>query len=211
MRIEDIISRRGIEEVLHFTTNQGLLGILDSGRLKSRTRLESDKRIEFIFKSNALFRKDLAWTDFVNLSISGINRTFFEVASKQWHGQSDIWWCILAFSPSILTYDGVYFTTTNNIYTGVKRGTGPDALESMFADSILRWSGNVIMRPSDRPSNQPTCEQAEVLYPGELSTEFLQLVYVPSGEVVDEIQAQLLAVGHPSVKVTIAPDKFKDS
>lgn len=94
----------------------------------------------------------------------------------------DGFWCILSFDTIILTHPGVFFATTNNIYTGVKRGTGAENLERLFAEKVVRWEGNVVARHPNLPRNQATCEQAEVLYPGELSLDYLKTVYVKSDE-----------------------------
>jgi ssDNA thymidine ADP-ribosyltransferase, DarT len=211
MTIDEIVQRRGIKEVLHFTTNRGLVGILHSGNLKSRSRLERDKQLEFIVQKNATLRKDKAWLDYVNLSISRINKQFFGVSAGRWHRDQDLWWCILAFSPSILSHEGVNFTTTNNIYTGVRRGIGPDALAAMFADAVVRWSGEVVHRPPDMPREFTTCEQAEVLYPGEIPISFLQRIYVATEEDSDEVYGQLKGLMQPDIEIVISPEKFNEA
>lgn len=209
MSIEEVIKKRGITEVLHFTTNLGLLGTLHSKALKSRKRLGTDAQLAYIFSPNAAFRKDTAWLDYINLSISRINTQFFDVSSGRWHRDRDIWWCILAFDPVILTHKGVYFSTTNNIYTGVQRGTGSTGLDSIFAKVVKRWEGNTVVRPNSLDDAIPTCEQAEVLYPGELSTDYLRKVYVVSGDDQDEAYGQVSAVVHKRIPVIIDQDKFK--
>ncbi len=83
MSIDDEIKKRGITEVLHFTTNRGLLGVLYSSALKSKARLTQDEQLEFILRPNAQVRKDPAWLDFVNLSISAINSTYFQISSDR--------------------------------------------------------------------------------------------------------------------------------
>ena len=45
MTINEIISQRNISEILHFTTNEGLLGILYSRSIKSRQRLPKEKML----------------------------------------------------------------------------------------------------------------------------------------------------------------------
>ena len=107
--IQEIISDRRIESVLHFTTNRGLVGILANGSLLSRHRLNDDQYLEHVLHVNAANRPEAAanfdksenWLDYVNLSISEINRRFLEV-SKRWHNNSDVWWCIFAFDSDIM-------------------------------------------------------------------------------------------------------------
>jgi hypothetical protein len=207
MTINEIVARRGITEILHFTPHHGLLGSLYSKAVKSRKRLPAEVDLSFIYKPNANYRKDTAWQDYVNLSISRINSEFFR-SSCRWHRGEDLWWCIMAFDPMILTHPGVYFSTTNNIYTGVCRGTGPAGLERLFGHSVLRWAGNVVVRPTDLPLDLPTCVQAEVLYPGELSVNHLRRVYVERNEDSDEVHAQMHVIGIDVLEVVVDPSKF---
>lgn len=211
MTVDEIIMQRNITEVLHFTTNEGLLGILYSNALKSRERLPQERQLEYIYKPNAAFRKDAAWLDYVNMSISRINHQFFDVSANRWHGHRNIWWCVLSFKPTILSHPGVYFSTTNNMYSGVKRATGARGLLALFADSITQWNGKIIQRSPNSSPNLTTCSQAEVLYPGELSTEHLQRVYVATGEDHDDICGQCAGVCHPSLEVLVLPEIFKES
>ena len=109
MSVEEIIRDRRIKEVLHFTTHLGLIGILDSKYVISRERLPEDKRLEYILNLNATRRLDTAWLDYVNLSLSRINSTFYEISSKNWHPA--VQWRILSFDPVILMHEDVYFAS----------------------------------------------------------------------------------------------------
>lgn len=207
MTIQEIIERRGIIEVVHFTTHRGLLGTLHSRALKSRNRLPREIDLKYIYKPNADTRKDVGWLDYVNLSISHINSAYFS-SSCRWHREEDLWWCITAFDPVILTHPNVHFATTNNMYTGVSRGTGPEGLERLFAPRIVRWYRNVVIRAANLPESYTTCEFAEILYPGEVSIDFLRRVYVERGEDQDEVYAQLHMIGVQGIDVVIDPTKF---
>lgn len=122
MTIQQLSAERGIESILHFTTNRGSLGLFASRALKSRQRLNADQQLKHIFQPNARYRdKDRAWLDYANLSVSQINTAFFRTCSGSWHREKDFFWCILDFTPEILLHDDVWFTTTNNIYTNVER------------------------------------------------------------------------------------------
>jgi len=209
--ISEIVNSRGIQEILHFTTNKGILGILDARALKARARLNSDARLEYIFQPNAADRgRDEDWLDYVNLSISRINHYFFQKSAGSWHKYKDLWWCVLSFTPEILEHDGVIFTTTNNIYSSVKRAPGAKGLGDAFAKTIVRWNRNIVTRPEDLPDNMTTCEQAEVLYPGELSTRYLRTIYVRSDETADELAGQIRAVNHYSVDIQVNAELFRD-
>lgn len=179
MSVSKIIKDRGIREILHFTTNSGLTGIIHLGVVKTRKSLPEENYLEYILKYNCADRgKDVKWHNYVNLSITSVNLNLFGISKDKWHSGMDGYWCILAFNPEILTHPNVVFTTTNNIYTGVCRVEGKEGFSKMFAEKVTRWYGNVIVRNSKTPSNQPTCNQAEVLYPGELSLKYLESIYV---------------------------------
>lgn len=206
--LQNVVATRGVDEVLHFTTNAGLLGVLYSHTLKSRRRLTDDERLEHIFHPNSESRKDSEYLDYVNLSISRINNQFYNVSSGNWHRDKDIWWCILSFDPEILSHEGVLFTTTNNIYTSVMRNVGLDGFQDLFARVVTRWSGNVVYRDSAMLDKYTTCEQAEVLYPKEVSTEFLRKVYVINETDADEIEGQVQAVQHPALDICVDETLF---
>jgi hypothetical protein len=210
MTIAQLIAARNITEVLHFTTNTGVLGILDTGYLKARARLNVDERLEHIFTPNSQNRtRDQKYLDYVNLSISRIN-TFFAKSSGNWHRDTGIWWCILSFSPEILTHDDVIFTTTNNIYTSVNRQGGRDGLEKMFALEIEQYSQKKVIRPFDFSANWTTCVQAEALYLGQVSTQFLNKVYAPTYEIADQIAGQLNAVQHRAIEIEVREHLFTE-
>src|SRR5436309_2165459 len=96
-----------------------------------RDLLNQDQYLEFIFKANANIRRDAAWTNQVNLSISRPNPSFFDI-SRHWHEGEGVWWCVLSFEPSILAHPNVTFATTNNIWSRVRRGQGANGLVALF-------------------------------------------------------------------------------
>lgn len=207
MTIDEIVRARNIEEVVHFTTHRGLMGSLHCNCVKPRQRLPDSEDLRFIYKPNASVRKDADWLDYVNLSVSRINFEFF-AHSCRWARGDDLWWCILSFDPSILTHDGVVFTSTNNIYPSCTRGTGPKGLAKMFAPLVYGRYQIVIQRDAEAPQSWTTCEQAEVLYPGELPLVYLRKIYVAEGCDQDEVHGQLAAIGWRSIDVEVAPERF---
>lgn len=207
MTVQEIIKARGIREVLHFTTYQGLVGILDSGTIKSRARLSEDQRLRFILRLNTPKVRDPGWEDWINLSISAINTRLFDFSSISWHPK--VWWCVLSFSPTVLADADVVFATTNNCYPSVKRRSGPEGLEALFATRVVSRYEHVKERSPTLSDAYPTCEEAEVLYPGELGTDRLQRIYVAKDEDQDDVHGYLSAVGHPQVDVAVAPDVFR--
>ncbi|MER9506727.1 DarT ssDNA thymidine ADP-ribosyltransferase family protein [Mesorhizobium sp. M0138] len=212
--IDEDIRKRNITEVLHFTTNRGVVGTLALRSLLSRRRLPTEAYLEHVLHPNAgvrpessiYFDKSADWLDYVNLSISEINSRFFTV-SERWHQNADVWWAILAFDPVIMAHDGVVFATTNNGYPYCQRASTEGGFEALFAPSVRRKSDWKATR-GGRPNFLPTCEQAEVLYPQQVSTDYLRRVYVRSGDDVDSISGWLRELGHKGVQVVLDPDKF---
>lgn len=213
MTVAQIIADRGIEEVLHFTTNRGLVGILASGAVKSRDRLPKDKYLAHVYSPNCETRKDVDWLDYVNLSITRVNTRLLSISSGRWHVGEDVWWCILAFDPLILTHDDVHFATTNNFYSGVSRAAGPRGLEALFGPRIVQFfsggkASQVVTRVAAMQPDQPTCEQAEVLYPGELSCEYLRRIYVQEEAHADVVAGQCALFSRSDVAVVIKRGAF---
>jgi hypothetical protein len=215
MTLQIELSRRKIAEVLHFTTNRGVVGVLSSKFLQSRFRLPMNDYLQYVLHVNAkdrpeaaeIFDKSNNWLDFVNLSISEINSRYFLVSQK-WHKESEVWWAILSFDPSIAEHAGVIFTTTNNAYDQMcRRAPGLEGFNSLFAPEIPRKHGWTVSRRS-RASHLATCEQAEVLYPGQIPTQCLKRIYVTCGEHHDLAVGWLREFGYSGVTVSIDPNKF---
>lgn len=206
------IDNRGVEELLHFTTNHGTLGALYTKYLKSRARLEGDPLVEYLFKPNSEFRKDIDYLDHVSLSIGNINYHYYRTSANKWHVNEDIFWAVLAFDPEILDHDGVEFATTNNIYTSVQRGTGQEGFDALFADRVVHWTargGSQALRQPQHPIGAPTCEQAEVLYPSEIPTQYLRRIYTRTAVEQSEVVGFLRGTFHDQVEVIVDPRKFE--
>jgi hypothetical protein len=212
MTINDIIEEREIKEILHFTTNKGITGILAMKSVLSRKHLKAEEYLEHILKLNCLDRsRDIKWHDYVNLSISSINKRLFGISTDQWHSLMDGWWCILSFSPEILTHSDVVFCTTNNAYNRVvKRGEGAVGLNELFADKVIEYESRTLAsRGSLTLPSQPTCSQAEVLYPQKLPLEHLQCIYVKESDNASAIESQFsLYPGGHVVECIEKPELF---
>ena len=197
---------RDVTDIVHFTTTKGALGILASGALLSRKRLPETKYLEHVYRPNTRLRKDGAWLDYVNLSISRINDWMFG-SSTGWHSDEDISWVVLAFDPEILGHPGVVFSTTNNIYPSCRRAEGLDGFNSLFAETVEGRFGGVHGR-SGKLDCWPTDRQAEVLYPGELSCGHLRRIDVQLAETTD-VLAGILNGLDLEVSIRLAPEVFQ--
>ena len=142
---------RGIRDVVHFTTTRGAVGVLAARAVKSRARLPEDEYLEHVYRPNAEIRKDRAWFDYVNLSISRINDWMFD-ASTRWHADDGNPWVVLSFAPCILGHPGVIFTTTNNIYPRLQACGGFGWLLT-----VVRGFGSWPVQRTARPHRQRAC------------------------------------------------------
>lgn len=201
---------RGITEILHFTTNRGLVGILSTGAVLCRDELVAAGTLEPIRLLNCLDRsKDADWTGYVNMSISQVNQWMLK-RSRSWHEEDGVWWAVLAFNVIILDDPGVWFATTNNTYSVVRRGQGVDGLADLFTEPMpWGWYGSTKSRYG-KAAHQPTCEQAEVLYPKALALPTLTNIYVAEPEHIDEIAGWVATFPNtPFVPVTHNPGVFR--
>lgn len=209
--IIQIISQRLLPEVLHFTTNNGLVGILRTGRLSANAFLQAEQRLAHILKINSIDRsRDSMWLEYVNLSISRINEYFFNY-SKKLSKHEHAYWCILSFVPEVMSHPGVQFATTNNAYPLTLRAPSALGLNALFAERISRKPGWTVVRSPHEAAFYTTCRQAEVLYPGHVSLAYLQTIYVMSGEVFDEVFAQVSLLAPQllaRIQIIIDPRKF---
>jgi hypothetical protein len=206
MTVEEVLTRRGVDELLHFTTNVGATGILGDGEVLPRSRLPNEKHLANVYPPNSRIRYDVAHLDYVNLSITRINQRFF-ASSTNWHRDEDVWWCVLSFDPVIAAHEGVQFSSTNNRYTGCRHFTGGDGLEALFGPRIHQYASKWATRAAGIPANWPTDRQAEVLYPGALSTDFLRRIYVASNAHHDVIATNADIYGR-DVTVEVRPGVF---
>ena len=198
--VVDVIAERKITEVVHFTTNRGVLGMFATRAILPRRTLPAEKYLEHVYKPNAGVRKDPAWTGHVSLSISRVNTDFFGV-SRYWHDDTETWWAIVSLDPEVLCHDGVVFVTTNNIYPARQRGTGAEGLRALFADAVAGYYGRPTRRTDDMPSSWTTDVQAEALYPGPISTDHVRRIYVATDDHADLVASQydiLRTRGHAS-------------
>jgi hypothetical protein len=205
--VVEAAQERGITEIVHFTTVRGAVGILASGYVKSRKRLPKDKYLEHVYKPNAVDRsRDLAWLDYVNLSVTRINDWMFG-SSTRWHVSEGVSWVVFSFRPAILQDPGVVFTTTNNAYPTCRRAEGLEGFQRLFADPTTGYNGRKYTREGVA-TNCPTDRTAEVLYPGQLALGELQIIYVQVEEALDDIAGALGVLGR-NVQTRWAPEVFR--
>jgi ssDNA thymidine ADP-ribosyltransferase, DarT len=196
-------ARRGVSELLHYTTQKGIHGTIASSALLSRAQLEQEEYLALI-REPVWPRRDAPWIDHISLSVTTINDDLF------WRSRSHfplLWWAVVTVSPTVLDDAGVVFTTTNNIYPSVRRGEGVDGFEAMFADEVVGRYGVVHTR-AGLPDAQPTDRAAEVLYPQRIETGRIQAIYVMEPDHKHMILGWCAALDHQDIPVEVRPDAF---
>lgn len=196
----------GVVEILHFTTDKGVLGSLLKGQLLSRAQLEDDPDLAFILLP-VWPVKVPEWINFISLSVTTINRELFVRAERNLF---DRWWAVMSFDVDVLKDPGAWFTTTNNSYVQVcRRGQGLAGFEDMFAEEVP-WGrlGSVARRGDHTPTNQPTHRQAEVLYPGCIDLQHLKCIYVMAVEHRRLIKAWCSAFDREVPSIEVKPEIF---
>lgn len=206
----EVVTARGVEQVLHFTTSHGLVGIFVRRALLARQHLSTDNYLEHIYQPNASRRYEgTQYWRYVNLSVTTINERFFSI-SQGWHPTRDnLFWAILHFDAAILTHPDVLFATGNMAYAGVVPREGEPGFTAMFADRVVHGFGKYTDRTPQHLPSMPTDAQAEVLYPDSVDTTFLRQVTVSSDEHAASVEGIVGAVGHPDISVVSDPASFR--
>jgi hypothetical protein len=199
----DAARRRGVSELLHYTTQKGVHGTIAKGALLSRAQLDGEEYLAHI-REPVWPRKDPQWVNHISLSVTSTNALLF--AQSRYHYPT-LWWAVFAVSPEILDDADVVFTTTNNIFPYVKRDVGVVGFEAMFADPVVGRYATVQTR-AGLDTAQPTDRAAEVLYPGRISTNHVQTIYVIEPHHRHVILAWCEAHDHADLAVEVRPDVF---
>lgn len=165
---------REVVELVHYTTSPGIMGTLRTGRLLSRKRLEGNEDIAFV--REAIWPTRLyKWDDHISLSISRINKELHDRSRRRY---PEHWWGILSFSTSLLNDEDVWFATCNNLWPSCKRAQHAAGFEALFADTVEGKFQVDSERDTVMPASWATDRSAEVLYPGEITLDHLQRIYV---------------------------------
>lgn len=175
MSVAERARELGVTEILHYTSNRGIMGSVLKRALLSREQVEQDPDVAFIFKG-VWVRKDPEWVNYISLSVSRINLDLLDRSRKN---LPDFWWAVMSFDVDILDDEGVWFTTTNNIYGPCRRALGVPGFDAMFGEPIaFGHHGSMMTRTHGMPRAWPTDRTAEVLYPERIDLTRLRKLYV---------------------------------
>lgn len=175
--IEEILYRRKIRYLVHFTRLENLCSILEHGIL-CRDELDRENR-EFYF--NDLERYDRK-TDCSCFSVEFPNCKMMNYYERR---ESD--WAVLFFDAELLLETNNYYSyhnaATGSIRWELNRLSRPQNFEYMFEDSLdIEFSQdrpNAIIQRENQPylkSYLPTSVQAEILIEGKISSRYIKRI-----------------------------------
>ena len=172
--IQEIINKRDIRELIHFTRVKNLKSILSNGILP-RKELD-EKKIEYVFNDEK--RLD-GWVNASCISVTKINPFLIQKFNERYNLKNSDWFQI-KIKPSILTENECIFCDTNAASTtfdpyrndmeklnGLKSWI---AFDAMFKNKVYQ-SQRTIVRINQEP-NETTCAQAEICIIGKIPTNF---------------------------------------
>lgn len=207
MTLADAAASRDISEVLHYTSEKGVMGSIIVGSLLSREAVERTEEVAYIYEGVWDRSRDIEWIGHISMSLTEINVDLF---SRSRRNHPHWWWAIMSFPPRILDADGVVFTTTNNAYPATcLRGEGLDGFEAMFARKVL-WGhyDTPAYRPDAYPDNLPTHNAAEILYPDAIPLSDLQALYLPDERYRSLVDTWCEIYGRASLPIVVDPARF---
>jgi hypothetical protein len=162
MEISEVIKRREIKSLIHFTRLENLDNILKNG-IVPRANLVDEN---YVYNDDYRYDKKLDYSCFT-LSFPN-NKMFYKLRKENENNH----WAILVFSPDVLlNYDCLFYPCNaadgNVSAQEIELFQGADALENMF------YSENRDLYLKDR---HPTDVQAEVLVKGNILPKYIRMI-----------------------------------
>lgn len=201
--IENIIEKRGITRICHFTKAKNLPHVFnDFGGILSTDKLP-DK-----YKDVNDFSRYDGKTDFICCSIQYPNIFYLNNIKNKDLLFKD--WVILTIDPKVMAKEGVLFSKVN---AATERGkyikSGYNALNGLFEQSV-QSSKRIITRSMLMPENCTTDNQAEVLIPEFIAKENITSIIVPNVKRAKEESLKLRVLGiNLSIPIIISEDLFE--
>lgn len=182
MAIRDLISRRGIDSLYHFTTTINLSGIYQVEHIFPRSEYDTLRALanEDMYEDYLDHMDDLrldGLNDHVNTSLSHPN-VYLLNAYRQRKNLAHYTWCILQLDPQLMERDDTLYTVTNAASARSSQygiGKGEEGLNQLFIPEVITKKG--AFKRKGLPAKYPTDIQAEVLIPGNISVDHIKTIY----------------------------------
>jgi hypothetical protein len=198
---------RGITEVLHYTSEKGVMGSIIVDALLPRAQVETNEEVAFIYEGVWDRSRDMDWIGHTSMSVTKVNTDLFR--RSRWN-HPQWWWAIMSFPVDILDDPDVVFTTTNNAYTETcQRSSGLDGFTAMFAEAVpWGYFDTVARRGPGFPLALPTHNAAEILYPDALPLSQLSALYLPDPTNLSLIRTWCEIYGRDPLNIVVRPNLF---
>ena len=167
--IQQLVEKRGIRRLLHFTRVENLASIFEKG-LVPQNDISVTRKLNNTVDGNK---------DCVCLSISHPSKMFFPMRKDD---PPDSNWCVIVLKPEVMWERTCRFTAINavsNILKNQKDETfyGADALENMFDETVTNPKGEIENRADYLRDNMVTNPQAEIRVHGEIEPDYFTAVH----------------------------------
>lgn len=188
-KIKDIVLKRNIENLIHFTPFENLESILRHGLVPISVIERMGYKATYTDSNRLDDEKDA-----VSLSISFPNYRYFYTLSQNRFPYKD--WVVIELEPDILWEKDCAFCKTNAANINMRNipyiyRKGAENLEELFADNVFKVNREKL----SIPKNYTTDPQAEVLVYGIISPKYIKAVYYNNNKLTKNI----LSLGYNNI------------
>ena len=168
LEIKEIINKRRIKHLVHFTQAKNLENILKYGLISRNEALRQG--IEICVSDQSRFDTR---TNSINLSVMYPNYSMFYSKRKIISGD----WAVLIISPEVIYENNCEFSITNAATTDCNLGDSPESFSKMFCKSVINNARCAVTRKATKISDCcPTDPQAEVLVEGTINPDKIMAI-----------------------------------
>jgi hypothetical protein len=194
--VVEVLQRRGVTRLLHFTPARNLPHILRDRRLRAVKELAEDVRA--VYANTDPQRLD-GQTDKISCSIEFPNGWYLRRVKGKTVNYPD--WVYLVLDPLVAARPGALFCYRNAASGyGDRLKAGQSGLEECYAPSVVGAYDRTYRRGPHHSPAAPTDAQAEVLVPGPIDLSHIRAIIHPSPAHAAQEWARLGRLGlDPSV------------
>ena len=199
MSAYDILTRRGVTRLCHFTKLQNLTHIITcaDGILASSSIRQDTKNVN----DTARYDGEL---DFVCCSVQYPNSWFLHKAMQNYPDKIFSEWVVLYIHLNILEYKNTKFCPCNaSRANGAYISKNMDNIDSIFASTVSTFA---YPKTSKMLSCCPTDGQAEILIENNIPRKYIQAIAVGNEDVAGRVYSILKINNQKHISIYIAPD-----